>query len=65
MGYYTGFVGKALSKEDIAYNVGYPVRFDNTKIKHDLLVCGLIPPKKTFLDMYVNLQESGVIPKDN
>lgn len=65
-GYYTGFVGKQLSWEDIAYNVGYPVRFSNAKAARDLLPeQGFIAPEKTFGDMYDNLQKCGIIPQGN
>ena len=64
-GYYTGFVGKQLSWEDIAYNVGHPVRFDTARIARDLLPEGFIKPEKTFADMYDNLQASGIIPQGN
>jgi hypothetical protein len=64
-GYYTGFVGKQLSWEDIAYNVGHPVRFRSDKIRRDLLPAGFIPPAQTFADMYDNLQAAGIIPLGN
>lgn len=65
VGYYTGFVGKQLSWEDIAYNVNHPVRFRNDKIRRDLLPQGFIAPEKTFGDMYDNLVGAGIIPQGN
>ncbi len=64
-GYYTGFVGKQLSWEDIAYNVGHPVHFKADRIQRDLLPQGMIPPEATFGDMYDNLVAVGIIPKGN
>lgn len=64
-GYYTGFVGKQLSWEDIAYNVNHPVRFRTDKIRQDLLPQGFIPPAQTFADMYGNLVGCGIIPEGN
>ena len=65
IGYYSGFIGKQLSYEDIAYNVGYPTLFRNEKIIKDLLPEGFIPPATTFADMYDNLQQVGIISKNN
>lgn len=63
---HTGFIGKQLPWEDIAYNVGYPTYFNHDKIIRDgLLPDGFIPPATTFSDMYENCQQSGIIPKNN
>ena len=65
IGYYTGFVGDRLAKEDIIHNVGFRILFTNEKTQRDLMPEGLIEPKQTFRQMYDSLVEHKLLSSKN